>query len=273
VRAAAVRSALGVAALAVVSVSGFVRPATPFAGRRSRPAGQPGRLPEDLPDVLRRHLDVDGDGRVPRMDTVELWGRGRMRVAPGVWLPLRMRSRHQLGESFVPDIELSWHGRTVVSATEASIDGRGWSQQGPHVTLGPEIDQGAALFLWSEAALIPWLYASARAPTVEELGPGRLALGVPFGDGRERAVLEFAGAHPARFRAQRFKGVGHAKVDWSVSYTGWREVDGIRLPDHVEVRWGDEPGPWFRFAREGFAANVEVASRLDEVRAQLRTGP
>jgi hypothetical protein len=184
-----------------------------------------------------------------------------------------MRTQHQLGASFVADIELSWHGRTVVAATEASVDGRGWSQQGPKVTLGPEIDQGARLFLWSEALLIPWLHTTARAPTVHELGPGRLELGLPSDGDRERAVLGFDGPHPARFHAQRHKGVGDGKVDWYVTYAGWREVEGIRLPDHVEVRWGNEAGPWFRFTREGFAANVDVANRLDEVRAQLRDTP
>jgi hypothetical protein len=121
--------ALGGGALVAAALSGSVRPATSFAGRSSGPWSAPTPLPDHLPRVLREHLDVDGDGLVPHMDTVELWGRGRMRVASGVWLPLRMRTLHQLGHAFVPDIELSWHGRTVVSATEAFVDGQGWSQQ------------------------------------------------------------------------------------------------------------------------------------------------
>ena len=262
----------GAVALAAAAVGGFVRPATPFPGRPDEAVLALAALPEDLPGVLRAHLDVDGDGLVPRMDTVELWGRGRMRVAPAVWLPLRMRTQHQLGQAFVPDIELSWHGRTVVSATEAFVDGRGLSQQGPNVTVGPEIDQGAGLFLWSEAVLIPWVYCTDRAPGVEVLAPDQLGLELPMGGQLEPAVLEFDGGHPARFRARRFKGLGGEKVDWEVTYTGWREVSGIRLPDHVEVRWADEPGPWFRFDREGFAANVDVGPRIDDIRAALRAG-
>lgn len=257
-------------ALVVAAVGGFVRPATSFAGRSSGPDSPPTSLPDHLPRVLREHLDVDGDGLVPHMDTVELWGRGRMRVAPGVWLPLRMRTQHQLGQAFVPDIELSWHGRPVVAATEAFVDGRGWSQQGPNVTVGPEIDQGANLFLWSEAVLIPWLHTTERAPAVEEVAEGRLALGLPFGEQMEPALLEFEGGHPVRFSAHRFKGVGGDKIGWEVTYGGWREIAGIRLPNHVEVRWADESGPWFRFEREGFAANVEVSDRIDEVRHLLR---
>jgi len=55
-----------------------------------------------------------------------------------------------------------------------------------------------------------------------------------------------------------------------VTYAGWRKVAGIRLPDHIEVRWTDEPGPWFRFEREGFAANVDVSTRIEQVRHVLR---
>jgi len=129
-----------------------------------------------------------------------------MRVAPGIWLPLRMRTQHQLGAAFVPDIELSWHGRTVVSATEAFVVGRGWSQQGPNVTVGPEIDQGAGLFLWAEAVLIPWLYTMDCAAIVEEVAAGRLALGLSLGEQEEGAQMEFEGDHPVRFSARRFKG-------------------------------------------------------------------
>jgi hypothetical protein len=258
-----------------VAVSGFVRPATSFPGRACGPAGEPAALPDHLPQMLRQHLDVDGDGLVPHMASVELWGRGRMRVASGVWLPLRMRTQHQLfGRAFAADIELSWHGRTVVSATEAFVDGRGWSQQGPNIAVGPEIDQGANLFLWSEAVLIPWLHTTDHAPTVDETGPGQLALGLPFGEEAEPALLEFEDGHPARFSARRFRGVGGEKTDWEVAYTGWQQVAGIRLPDRVEVRWADEPEPWFRFEREGFAANPDVSARLEEIRHLLgKTDP
>ena len=249
---------------------GFVRPATPFAGRPSSGVAAATPLNEDLPGVLRAHLDVDGDGLVPRMDTVGLWGRGRMRAAPGVWLPLRMRTQHELGHAFVADIELCWHSRAAVSATEALVDGRGLSQQGPAVSLGPEIDQGAGLFLWSEAILIPSVYATDRAPSVEEVAPGRLALDLPIGAQREPAVLEFDEGRPARFRARRCKSVGGEQVDWEVTYTGWRTVSGVPLPDHVEVRWADEAGPRLRFDRDGFAATIDVAPRIEEIRRALR---
>lgn len=264
--------ALGVVTLAAAALGGFVAPARPFPDRPSGPAATPAPLPDHLPRVLRDHLDVDGDGHVPHMGNVELWGRGRMRVAPGIWLPVRMRTRHQLGQAFVPDIEVTWYGRTLVAATEAYVDHRGFSQQGPTITLGPEIDQGAGLFLWSEAVLIPWLHTTPDAPRVGQESPDRLTLSLPLGEQGEPALLEFADGRPVRFTAERYKGVGADKVGWEVTYAGWRETAGIRLPDHIEVRWADEPGPWFRFDREGFAANVEVAPRIDAVRDLLRGG-
>jgi hypothetical protein len=95
--------------------------------------------------------------------------------------------------------------------------------------------------------LIPWQHATDRAPVVDEVTPGRLALGLPIGEQSEPALLEFEGGQPVRLSARRFKGVGAVKVGWEVTYAGWREIAGIRLPDHVEVRWADEPRPWFRF--------------------------
>ncbi len=58
------RWALGGAALVGAAVSGFVRPATSFAGRTSGPGAPPTPLPDHLPRVLRDHLDVDDDGLV-----------------------------------------------------------------------------------------------------------------------------------------------------------------------------------------------------------------
>ena len=114
---------------------------------------------DDLPPLLRSHLDLDGDGWVPRMDTHAMWGHPYMRRGSLPPLPLRMRSVSRVGESFVNDIEMVCYGRPVLRVVDAFVDGHGITKIGSKAVLGEEIDQGANLFLWSEAFFVPSAFA------------------------------------------------------------------------------------------------------------------
>src|SRR5680860_564664 len=75
----------------------LVRPEYERSGLESQDSGKV-RLRDDLPPLLSSHLDLDGDGWVPRMDTHAMWSRPYMRRGPLPPLPLRMRSVSRVGE-------------------------------------------------------------------------------------------------------------------------------------------------------------------------------
>ncbi len=223
------------------------------------------RLREGLPDVLRQHLDPDGDGLVPSMDTAALWGRARLRRGRGPWLWARMTNLHRLGESAVDDLEVTWYGRPTLRVVDASVRGRGLSRVGTRDLVGPEIDQAANMFLWSQAVLVPATFAAgSQVGTFEE--PDAVRLTLPAHPGTDTAWLHFdADGRPERFSARRYRGPGEPKLWWHVDYIGWGDEHGIPLPHRVEVTWEDEDRPWLVFHLDGFAADVPVDARVREV--------
>jgi hypothetical protein len=180
-------------------------------------------------------------------------------------LPLRMRSVSRVGESFVNDIEMVWYGRPVLRVIDAFVDGRGITRIGPKAVLGEEIDQGANLFLWSEAFFVPSAFREGTPVAAEQVGTDEIRLSVPFGAGRDSATVRFAAGHPSRFSALRYKKVGQPKIWWHVDYSKWFVKEGIAVPQRIEVTWEDERKPWLSFNLDGFAANVEAEPRLRQV--------
>lgn len=229
-------------------------------------------LDDNVPALLAQHLDIDHDGYVPRMDTVALWGRAKIRIGTLPWLPARMLTRHRVGRDFASDIHVTWYGRPVLEVVDAYIRGRGMTGPRRRVEVGDEIDQGANLFLWSEGVLIPSVFAKGTHVKAVHDDDTRIRLEVPFRGGTDEATLDFAGSHPARFSALRFKKIGHDKVWWHVDMRSWSVVDGIALPRHIEVTWEDEDQPWFKLDLDGFAANVDVDvdMRLNQVDDTIR---
>lgn len=251
----------------------LVRAECERSGLESQDSGKV-RLRDDLPPLLRSHLDLDGDGWVPRMDTHAMWSRPYMRRGSLPPLPLRMRSVSRVGESFVNDIEMVWYGRPVLRVVDAFVDGHGITKIGSKAVLGEEIDQGANLFLWSEAFFVPSAFRQGSPVAAEQIGTNEIRLTVPLGSGHDEATVRFVDGRPSRFSALRHRKVGQLKIWWHVDYSRWFPKDGIAVPQRIDVSWEDERRPWLSFDLDGFAANVEAEPRLrqvseliDEVRA------
>lgn len=227
-------------------------------------------LDENVPALLAQHLDIDGDGQVPRMDTVALWGRATLRLGRSPWLPARMLTRHRVGRDFASDIRVTWFGRSVLEVVDAYVCRRGMAGPVQRPDVGDEIDQGANLFLWSEGLLIPSVFADGTPVKAVEDSTATVRLEMPFGSSTDTAWLYFADGHPHRFSALRYKRIGGEKIWWHVDMRGWFLVDGITLPQQIEVTWEDEGRPWFRLDIDGFAANVDVDMRLNQVDDSIR---
>jgi Family of unknown function (DUF6544) len=264
---------LGAAAgLAAAGALGFAVPPCPPSALRPGPDLGRVRLRKDLPRLLRDHLDPDGDGLVPKLETMALWGRPKMRRGPGPWLPLRMRNIHRIGHDIVSDLDLTWYGRPVLHIVDAFVDGHGLSRIGGHDIVGDDIDQGANLFLWAEAALVPSVFAEGGPVTAEQEDPWTVRLTVPLGAGTDTAWLRFSDGHPSRFFALRYKGQGgDTKIWWHVDFADWRVLHGIPLAARADVIWEDEGRPWLRWDQAGFAPNVAIDRRLAEVAELIHT--
>jgi hypothetical protein len=185
-------------------------------------------------------------------------------------LPLRMRSVSRVGQSFVNDIEMVWYGRPVLGVVDAFVDGHAITRIGPKVVLGEEIDQGANLFLWSEAFFVPSAFREGSPLAVEQIAADEIRLTVPLGSSHDEAIVRFVDGHPSRFSALRHKKVGQPKIWWHVDYSKWFVKGGIAVPQRIEATWEDERRPWLSFELDGFAANVEAEPRLRQVSELIR---
>ena len=206
----------------------LVRPWRERPSLESRDAGKV-RLRDDLPPLLRGHLDLDRDGWVPRMDTHVMWSRPYMRRGPLPPLPSRMRSVSRVGDSFVNDIEMVWYGRPVLRVVDALVDGHCITKIGPKRVLGGEIDQGANLFLWSEAFFVPSAFREGSPVAAEQVGADEIQLTVPPGTGHDEATVRFADGHPSRFRLRATSRSGRPKIWWHVDYSRWLLKEGSRF--------------------------------------------
>ena len=264
--------AVGVTTLCglTAAAAGFmVRPGVEQPGFESRDAGKV-RLDDDLPPLLRSHLDLDGDGWVPRMDTHAMWSRPYMRRGPLPPLPMRMRSVSRVGESFVNDIEMAWYGHPVLRIVDAFVGGHGITKIGAHAVVGEEIDQGANLFLWAEAFFVPSAFREGSTIDAEQVGADEIRLTVPLGSGHDEASVRFVDGHPSRFSALRYKKIGDPKIWWHVDYSRWFQENGIAVPQRIDVGWEDERRPWLSTDLDGFAANVEAEPRLRQVNELIK---
>lgn len=183
---------------------------------------------------------------------------------------MQMRTVARVGESFVNDIRMTWYGRPILNVIDAFAGGHGITKVGRSATVGDEIDQGANLFLWAEAVFVPSAFRSGSSARTDQLASDQIRLTVPFGSSHDEATVHFANGHPSRFSARRHKGVGTSKIWWHVDYSDWYLSEEIWVPRHLEVKWEDEPRPWLSLEVDGFAANVEVDRRLQEVAALIQ---
>lgn len=254
-----------VAAVAGTGIAGFAVAPRPFRGPDGAHNLGEMELATDLPALLARHLDPNGDGRVPRIESAAIWGRGKMRLGMVSGIPVRMVSIHRTGVAFAADIDVTWWGLPIFHAVDADIGGHGMSRIGSHGIVGSEIDQAGNLFMWCEAILFPSVFAGDSKVVAEAEGKDGVRLSLPLGDGTDMAYMQFEAGHPRRFSALRYREIGKPKIPWRVDYFGWDNRFGITLPERIEATWEDLGRPYFSLNLEGFAANIDSGPRLAEV--------
>lgn len=170
------------------------------------------------PSLTGNWLPIRGEQHFTTDPPGFIW-RGRVRMAPGVWIDARDRSVEGAGSMLV-----------VLESTITLADSR-----------GPELDQGALLRLLGEMAWFPTTFLDGRYvrwAAVDEQR-ARATLGV---NGRTVSG-EFtfdADDMPSTFSAERYRDVGggrSALTPFVGRTSAFRRVDGILVPHRVVGAW------------------------------------
>jgi hypothetical protein len=232
-----------------------------------------------LPSPVERWLERL-DAPATAFTTAVIEGSCRFRrEGKGFWLPIEAVMWHELGRHHVVDLRVGIGPVTFVRGLDGYVDGSGFSRISHTLDIGPEIDQASLLFMWSEAILFPSAWADREDVDWAPLDDDSAAVTFTAPDAPVPAVVAFdrGSGMPARLSAERFKGVGAAKVGWVVDYGPWEPTeDGVPLPSSATVTWADEPGPWFRMQirRANPGADVSAAlARGRRLQAEVAADP
>ena len=205
--------------------------------------------------------------------TAVIEGRARFRrEGRGLWLPLEAEMWHELGRHHVADLCVGFGPLTFIRGMDGYVDDTGFSRISHTLEMGPEIDQSAALFMWSEAILFPAAWRERDDLDWAAIDEHTADMALPFGEARLPGRMEFdpETGFPARFSAERYKGTGGRPVEWVVDYAEWRATaDAVVLPHLATVTWSDEPGPWFRMWIERANPDADVSAAVGRGRNLL----
>ena len=207
------------------------------------------------------------------MSTAVIEGKARFRRdGKGPWLPIEAVMWHELGRNHVVDLRVGLGPLTFVRGLDGYVDGSGFSRISHTLDVGPEIDQASLLFMWSEAILFPSAWSERDDIVWAPLDEHSAAVTFTQPSSPVVARLDFdpGTGRPARFAAERHKGIGRPTVEWLVDYSDWcPTADGVELPGLATVTWTDEPGPWFRMWLSRANPGADVSAALARGRALL----
>lgn len=215
----------------------------------AEPTGIDLRRRQDLPPPVQSYLGKALRGRTRAVRTVRLRHGGRFRPnLDGRWLSIR-------GEEYfgAEPPGFVWRGRVRlapglwIEARDRSIDGAGSMLVSAESTFtiadvsGPEMDQGALLRLLGEMPWLPTALLDHRHVSWTAVDARRARATLRVG-GRE-AVGEFEFGEdglPTAFRAERYLDLGDGRsvlTPWSGDYGDYREIDGLLVPRQAGAAW------------------------------------
>ncbi len=239
----------------------------PFPDHPERtPALQSVPLPVGLPvPVERFYHNVYGD-TVPVIDTVVLKGRAEMSPF-GVKMPARFVIIHNAGRDYRHYFEATFYGLPVMKVNEHYLDGSSYFEL-PMDTYenDPNINQGANLAVWAEAAWFPAIWITDPRVRWEGVDDNTALLFVPFGEQEENFVLRF---NPETglldsMEAMRYRDAGAQakKILWIIRSVEGGKIESTNLSAVGSVTWMDTGKPWAVFSLEDVVYNVDVSEYI-----------
>jgi len=220
-------------------------------------------LPPDLPEPVRRYYLMTIGESVPRVESLMVSGRGRVRI--GIWLPLRWWVAHIPGYNFRRHMEVTWFDHTILKIVDEYIDECGMTNIGGFKSANKYIDQAANLILWAEAVAMPSLLLTDPRIRWQAIDANSARLTVPF-EGQEDDLTFNFDPHSGlitRIQAMRHKNGPH-KVCWWVDILAWAAAHDVLLPSRFAITWADDGAgrPWSVWDWEVFDWNVDLADYM-----------
>jgi hypothetical protein len=250
---------------------GFVISPRPF---RSHPApsrpGKPAPFRPDLPDPVRLHfIETIGD-MPPELETAVVWGRGQVCIR-GVWVPMRFKAWYQVGQAFYRRMELTWFQRPVLRGIDSWINGEGLFEMGERVESGERVDQGQLLTLWANMIWAPSVYVHDPKIRWEPVDDHTVRMVVPLKNDTENLNMHFdplthrmTHISALRYADEEPDNEGPDKEPWRVDLQEWKELNGMLIPSHIDVAWGESGAPTSYWNIDGIVYNVNVSEQIEE---------
>jgi hypothetical protein len=239
------------------------KPFPPFHQQTSTSERVP--LPDDLPAPVEQfYRDLYGDN-LPIIESAVISGRGTMRIN-GITMPVRFRFTHDAGKGYRHYIEATIFGLPLLKVNEYYLDGSGRMELPFGVSEGPNVDQGANLGLWAEAAgWTPSVLLTDPRVRWASIDETTAILVVPFGQQEQHFILRFD-PETDRLRmleSMRYKGEeSENKILWLNEARQWNTLDDTPILTEGALTWFDEGTPWFVFKVEEIIYNADVEAYI-----------
>jgi hypothetical protein len=238
--------------------------------RRAREAAPRANRPDsgaELPQPVRRYLEVTRAFREPGLRAAILKERGSLRTGPGkAWMPFESEQAYSMEPpGFV------WYARASVVplvsmlARDKFVDGEG------HMLVsllglitvadrrGPEMDLGAGLRYWGEIVSFPEM-ATSRYLRWKAMGEHRARLQIEHAGLGMSATIDFGeDGYPTTIHAERYRDVDGiaALTPWSGVSRHWTPFGNRLFPAHWESVWHLPEGDFTAVRMEVLAVRTE----------------
>ncbi len=248
--------------LVLILVTGFAIKPAPFKPRDLESlSAETMPLPPGLPAPVARYYKTYSGDVFPKVDTVVLYGRGKMKPF-GIWMPSRFVFIHEAGRNYRHYIEATWFGIPIFKVNEGILDGKSFFEA-PVGSLhdDPNTNQGANLALWAEAGWFPSLWLSDPRVEWKTLDDSSALLVVPYGEERETFVVRFdpETAKVDFLESMRYReaGEGKKKILWVTRNENTPQGDSSIVATGSAM-WLDQGSPWAYFSVEKAIYNADV---------------
>jgi hypothetical protein len=247
--------------LVALGWAGLQVPPTPFPKYQAITSPLETRgIPTNLPTPVQRFYTELYGQEAPIISSAVLTGRARMKLF-GLEFPARFRFVHEAGRAYRHYFEVTFFGFAIFKVNEHFLDGQATLELPVGLQQGANIDQGANLALWAEAASFPALFITDARVRWQTLDDSSAVLIVPYKDQMQHFVVRFDQKTGllTQLEAMRYRDPNDTEKHlWIAEAGGWTALQGQRLAALGRAIWLDQGRAWATFTTEEIVLNADV---------------